>query len=643
MAAPLLAAIPAILAKVGAVAAKGAAVAAKGAATAAKASAKAAASAAKASAKGAAKAGQGMGRGLGKLGKGLRPKLKTTKLKSFGKKKLKSKIKSKAKDKFKKKLKNKVREKSKKKLGRREREEEENIQNKKGKKISKKSEIDSFNEEQEEGSVEIKSTEKTGIPEQEDATSLTKPQPVVEKIKPADSKLPPIQQIKINVTNIQQFLIAQNKKREEEKRVNARNAQKEGSESQFGTEERKLEFSPFGGSKIEDKVPKPTGGNIFQKLFEFIGIVLLGIFVNALPKLIEKVKGIIDSIVNFLAPIASGFNLVKDFFTGEVDREGSDVDKKRVDDALKGFEEDGGLIDQMAEKLGPLGGIVKMLKPVIGMFRKQAGGKKIVKAKKGGEEGFLNQETGEFTPKQWTSAEREEYEKTRSSSGDGGGSGGDGGSGDDSDDDSTSSTSQQGGSVTAAGTGGISGFPITSDYGPRWGTLHGGIDIGTPTGTAVAIDKPGKVLASGIYGGYGNMIDAWVPALKVQFRFAHLVKRYKKSGDSFKANEVLGETGGGLNDPGRGSSTGPHLHYEIDTTYNGTTYGGARNKSLLHEMSKHIKLGTASATTNEKGGQFSTRNPMDAVAKLWDTPPENESNTIIVQPSRTIQTQIVYT
>ena len=63
------------------------------------------------------------------------------------------------------------------------------------------------------------------------------------------------------------------------------------------------------------------------------------------------------------------------------------------------------------------------------------------------------------------------------------------------------------------------------DYGPRWGTLHGGIDIGTPTGTAVAIDKPGKVLF-GLYGGY-DMIDTWVPSLKVQFRFAHLVKDIK--------------------------------------------------------------------------------------------------------------------
>lgn len=630
MAAPLLAAIPAVLGKVAAVAAKGAAVAAKGAAAAAKASAKAAASAAKASGRGLAQAGKGMGRGLGKLGKGLRPKLKTTKVKSksFGKKRLKSKVK----DRFRKKLKNKVRDKSEKKLSRKEKDTEEN------KKLNKKSRKDSF--------IEKEGVEKTDqVQGQEATTNLTQPQNVVEKIKPADTRLPPIQQLKINSTNIKNFLVSENKKRSEAKKLNNRNAKKEQSQDKFASEERKLEFSPFGGSGISDQeLPKPSGGNIFQKLFEFLGLILLGIFVNALPAIIESVKGIINSVVDFVTPIMSGFNLVKDFFTGEVDRKGSDVDKKRVDDSLKGIEEEGGLIDQIAEKLGPLGGIVKTLKPVVGMFRKQVGGKKIVKAKKGGKEGFLNKETGQFTPKQWTAAERKEYESTTPKRrGDGGGGNRDSTDDSTSTTSTTSTTSQSGKSVTAAGTSGISGFPITSDYGPRWGTLHGGIDIGTPTGTALAIDKPGKILAAGLYGGYGNMIDAWVPALKVQFRFAHLVKRYKNVGDTFKANEVIAETGGGLNDPGKGSSTGPHLHYEIDTSYNGTRYGGARNKSLLHEMSKHIKLGTASNITNEKGGQFSKIDSMEAIAKLSDTPSENESNTIIIQPSRTVQTQIVYT
>ena len=540
MAAPLLAAIPAILGKVGAVAAKGAAVAAKGAAAAAKASAKAAASAAKATAKGAAKAGKGMGRGLGKLGKGLKPKLKTTKVKSksFGKKRLKSKVK----DRFRKKLKNKVRDKSEKKLSRKEKDTEED------KKLNKKSREDSF--------IEKEGVEKTDqVQGQEATTNLTQPQPVVEKIKPADIRLPPIQQLKINSTNIKNFLVSQNKKRAEAKKLNDRNAKKEQSQDQFASEERKLEFSPFGGSKIEDKVPKPTGGNIFQKLFEFIGIVLLGIFVNALPKLIEKVKGIIDSIVNFLAPIASGFNLMKDFFTGEVDREGSDVDKKRVDDVLKGFEEDGGLIDQMAEKLGPLGGVVKMLKPVVGMFRKQAGGKKIVKAKKGGKEGFLNQETGKFTPKQWTSAEREDYESNRT----GTRRTGDGGPGQ----TPSSSTGSKENLVMEPGS--FSGkVSITSPFGPRIldgvHDEHMGVDIAGKVGTPLVAFTQGKVLDKGYHEkGYGNYV-AWVDKFKIEHFYAHMNSpAFVSKGQKVKKGTVLGEMGN------TGKSSGPHLHWEAST------------------------------------------------------------------------------
>jgi len=623
MALPLLAAIPAALGKAGLVAAKAGAVAAKGAAVAAKGAAKGAVAAGKATGRGLAQAGKGMGRSLGKIGKGLKPKLKTTKVKSFAKKKLKSEVKGKLKDE--------ARDKSKKKLGRREKEEEENKQDKKGKKISKKSEIDSFNEDQEEGSVEIKSTEKTGISEQEDTTSLTKPQPVVEKIKPADSKLPPIQQIKINVTNIHQFLIAQNKKREAEKRINARNAQKEGSESRFGAEERKLEFSPFGGSKIKDEVPKPTGGNIFQKLFEFIGLVLLGIFVNALPGLIEKVKGIIDSIVNFLAPIASGFNLVKDFFTGEVDREGSDVDKKRVDDSLKGFEEDGGLIDQMAEKLGPLGGLVKMLKPVVGMFRKQAGGKKIVKAKKDGKEGFLNQETGEFTPKQWTSAEREEYEKTRNSSGDGGGGGGTGGNGG-GEGEEKELVMEEGdfsGNVTITSKMGMRGLALSPG-------MHMGVDIAGPLGTPLVAFTDGKVTAAGVEGGYGNYV-AWVDKFKVEHFYAHMRNfALVRAGQQVKKGTKLGEMGS------TGKSSGSHLHWEVSTNPGDTGMPKSAVLSRFDPLSKYPYTAPFGGAVEKGSGDTGQGGGSSIIEKISNVPSENVSNNIIIQPYETIQTQIVY-
>jgi murein DD-endopeptidase MepM/ murein hydrolase activator NlpD len=168
-----------------------------------------------------------------------------------------------------------------------------------------------------------------------------------------------------------------------------------------------------------------------------------------------------------------------------------------------------------------------------------------------------------------------------------------------------------GAEVTAKGlTGGnkISGYEINSHYGPRThpvtgevGKLHGGIDIGTPTGTAVALNVPGEIVFANPHSGYGYVIDAWVPSLNAQFRLAHLSKFAKKSG-TFKAGEILAETGGDPAHPGAGSSTGPHLHYEIDTVKGGTEYGGARNRDLLYSLSKHLLLGTSSKPSGSGAG-----------------------------------------
>ncbi len=170
--------------------------------------------------------------------------------------------------------------------------------------------------------------------------------------------------------------------------------------------------------------------------------------------------------------------------------------------------------------------------------------------------------------------------------------------------------SMQGAQITPAGstdTDNISGYPITSRYGPRWGRLHGGIDVGVPEGTAIGLNVPGEIVFAGTAGGYGYVIDAWVPSLGAQFRLAHLSKFFKKSG-TFTAGEALGETGGAKGHPGAGSSTGPHLHYEIDTTKGGSGYGGARNPELLSKLSKHIMMGSMSQGSSEQetegqGGQ----------------------------------------
>src|SRR5690606_34678706 len=48
--------------------------------------------------------------------------------------------------------------------------------------------------------------------------------------------------------------------------------------------------------------------------------------------------------------------------------------------------------------------------------------------------------------------------------------------------------------------------PVTSEYGPRWGRQHRGIDLGVSTGTAVGASKAGTVIFAGRQGGYGNLV-----------------------------------------------------------------------------------------------------------------------------------------
>jgi len=180
-------------------------------------------------------------------------------------------------------------------------------------------------------------------------------------------------------------------------------------------------------------------------------------------------------------------------------------------------------------------------------------------------------------------------------------------------------------SITGAGEtngGMVSGFPITSPYGPRThpvtgqpGKLHGGIDVGTPTGTPLALNAPGEILAAGNYGGYGFMQDVWIPSHNIQLRLAHLSEFVKRSGE-FAAGEVISKTGGAAGSPGAGSSSGPHLHFEADTRKNSGAYGGSGNPA---PYAKLIALGSgaSSTPTDEKGGGGVT--PVDKSKNLTPT------------------------
>lgn len=113
------------------------------------------------------------------------------------------------------------------------------------------------------------------------------------------------------------------------------------------------------------------------------------------------------------------------------------------------------------------------------------------------------------------------------------------------------------------------GWIISSDYGMRRdpftgnNSFHRGIDFaGKPLGEEISVPIGGKIIYSGYYNGWGNLIGIEDQGGYIHL-FAHLQQRFKKVGERVTEGEVIGLNGS------TGKSTGPHLHYQINTPKGG--------------------------------------------------------------------------
>ncbi|MDG4793909.1 M23 family metallopeptidase [Micromonospora sp. WMMD1082] len=103
----------------------------------------------------------------------------------------------------------------------------------------------------------------------------------------------------------------------------------------------------------------------------------------------------------------------------------------------------------------------------------------------------------------------------------------------------------------------MAGATVTSCYGPRWGTLHAGIDFALPAGTPVRAAFGGTVTKAGDVGdGYGIsvVIDHGNGYLT---HYAHLSTARVSVGGKVSTGQTIGLEGS------TGDSTGPHLHFEV--------------------------------------------------------------------------------
>lgn len=97
---------------------------------------------------------------------------------------------------------------------------------------------------------------------------------------------------------------------------------------------------------------------------------------------------------------------------------------------------------------------------------------------------------------------------------------------------------------------------MTSGYGPRWGSLHRGIDIGVRYGSVYAADG-GKVIFTGNRGdGYGNVVKIDHGGGRVTM-YAHLSTIHVSAGQTVYQGQTIAISGN------TGNTTGPHLHFEV--------------------------------------------------------------------------------
>lgn len=101
---------------------------------------------------------------------------------------------------------------------------------------------------------------------------------------------------------------------------------------------------------------------------------------------------------------------------------------------------------------------------------------------------------------------------------------------------------------------------VTSGYGPRWGRVHEGVDIGVPIGTSVYVVMDGRVSKT-VHEGYNYGAGTAVTVEHdngLTTKYFHLSQILVRTGDTVKAGQEIAKSGN------TGRSTGPHLHFQIE-------------------------------------------------------------------------------
>jgi hypothetical protein len=161
-----------------------------------------------------------------------------------------------------------------------------------------------------------------------------------------------LKKVKLNVTNIKSVLLDGKKAVDEKKKDREDFLAKLEEEKKQRQQEKGLEKPIKPNQKPDLKSPVKSSMGLVDRIFNFVGAIVGGIVVKALPdiidaikKLIEKVKPFFDGVVEFLEPV---FTSIGNLFTSE---DSYESEKEKVNGDIENAQLAGKGIDSQVKEL----------------------------------------------------------------------------------------------------------------------------------------------------------------------------------------------------------------------------------------------------------------------------------------------------
>ena len=169
------------------------------------------------------------------------------------------------------------------------------------------------------------------------------------------------EQLKINVTNIRSSLLIGTKRTQVLKIRKEKLLEDIEQKKLIQQEEKNLEQTKKPKKINILKSPVKKVANVFDNIMKFGSIILTGILVNALPKMMDTIKKVFNSISGFFIRVFNFFKPFISFVTGIKFEDRDNENKKLMDDA-----------ENLKKQLKPLDDITNKVGKLTGDFNKAA-------------------------------------------------------------------------------------------------------------------------------------------------------------------------------------------------------------------------------------------------------------------------------